>query len=127
MLTFCYLGFYCICKIYHFILYIALHDHLRIFDQNAFYPITFFWRKKFGIAFSFSQNHVFGHQKPKEAPNTNVFDQTPQAIGFSLKESLRELWGCKLGAKGPWLYSYWVIGLYHLLGYIDYIGYMTYG
>jgi hypothetical protein len=62
-----------------------------------FYPITFFWGKKIGIVFSFSQNRVFSHQKPKEPPTTNVFDQTLQAIEFPLKESLRELWDGKLG------------------------------
>jgi hypothetical protein len=62
-----------------------------------FYPITFFWGKKIGIVFSFSQNRVVSHQKPKEAPTTNVFDQTLQAIEFPLKESLRELWDGKLG------------------------------
>lgn len=44
--TFCYLGFYCICKIYHFIFYIAMHNHLCIFYQNAFLSHHFLLGKK---------------------------------------------------------------------------------
>jgi hypothetical protein len=99
---------------------------MHILSKCIFIPSLSFGEKKLVLSSLFLKNHVFSHQKLKEAPTTNV-NQTLQAIEFSLKESLRELWDGKLGAKGLWLYSYWVIRLYHLLGYIDYIGYMTYG
>jgi hypothetical protein len=91
-----------------------------------FIPSLSFGEKKLELPSLFLKTMSSVTRNQKKPLTQNVFDQTLQAIGFSLKENLRELWGCKLGAKGLWLYSYWVIGLYHLLGYIDYIGYMTY-